>query len=223
MVDTNNIHITVSLSDETIEKLASIFSSTTSAEQPVNRPRTLLQSYSEQFSREETADESEKAPDETGDQCGWVDGRVSKAKRIDNKKNQRIGEPYWCRKPEDHTGKHVEGFLPAGVEEEAVEVDSQQAEPEATDTKKHGASDGPTHQRMRDAIKPALSDPEARGRESVVLEVKRLEGYASDSRCGWWSAGNSAKFCELNAEHSESASSEDHTWVSPAPVMERAG
>ena len=200
MVDTNNIHITVSLSDETIEKLASIFSSTTSAEQPVNRPRTLLQSYSEQFSREETADEAEKAPDETGDQCGWVDGRVSKAKRIDNKKNQRIGEPYWCRKPEGHTGKHVEGFLPAGVEEEAVEVDSQQAEPETV-----------------------VSEPEARGRGSVVLEVKRLEGYASDSRCGWWSAGNSAKFCELNAEHSESASSEDHTWVSPAPVMERAG
>ena len=206
MVDTNNIHITVSLSDETIEKLASIFSST-SAEQPVNRPRTLLESYSEQFSREETADEPEKVPDETGDQCGWVDGRVSKAKRIDNKKNQRIGEPYWCRKPEGHTGKHVEGFLPAGVEEEAVEVDSQQAEPET-------AAPEP---------ETVVSEPEARGRGSVVLEVKRLEGYASDSRCGWWSAGNSAKFCELNAEHSESASSEDHTWVSPAPVMERAG
>lgn len=206
MVDTNNIHITVSLSDETIEKLASIFSST-SAEQPVNRPRTLLESYSEQFSREETASKSEKAPDETGDQCGWVDGRVSKAKRIDNKKNQRIGEPYWCRKPEDHTGKHVEGFLPAGVEEEAVEVDSQQAEPET-------AAPEP---------ETVVSEPEARGRGSVVLEVKRLEGYASDSRCGWWSAGNSAKFCELNAEHSESVSSEDHTWVSPAPVMERAG
>ena len=204
MVDTNNIHITVSLSDETIEKLASIFSST-SAEQPVNRPRTLLESYSEQFSREETASKSEKAPDETGDQCGWVDDRVSKAKRIDNKKNQRIGEPYWCRKPEDHTGKHVEGFLPAGVEEEAVEVDSQQAEPET-------AAPEP---------ETVVSEPEARGRGSVVLEVKRLEGYASDSRCGWWSAGNSAKFCELNAEHSESASSEDHTWVSPVPFMAR--
>ncbi len=123
--------------------------------------------------------------------------RKSKAKRIDNKKNHRIGEAYWCRKPKDHTGKHVEGFPP---ENQSLAPAAEKSE-EASTTQ-------------------ATEEPAELTEQSDGLE--RLDGYENDSKCGWWQDGNKAKFCELEPEHSMGRfmPNNNHVWQNPAPVMQ---
>lgn len=199
MVDTNNINITVSLSDDTLEKLAAIFSQANENSAWDPNPKVI----EKPVSREVVVEQEPVQAQETGvdldeGQCGLVfddpatgETRKSKAKRIDNKKNHRIGEDYWCRKPQDHTGKHVEGFMPKAFQN--VEAPAQDAEP----------------------VEPA--EPTE---QSDSLE--RLDGYENDSKCGWWQEGNKARFCELEPEHSMGRfmPNNNHVWQNPAPVMQ---
>ena len=207
MVDTNNINITVSLSDDTLEKLAAIFSQAVTpykneklAWDP-NHPGAKV--IEKPVSREVVVEQEPVQAQETGvdldeGQCGLVfddpatgETRKSKAKRIDNKKNHRIGEDYWCRKPQDHTGKHVEGFMPKAFQN--VEAPAQDAEP----------------------VEPAEPTEQSDG-------LERLDGYENDSKCGWWQEGNKARFCELEPEHSMGRfmPNNNHVWQNPAPVMQ---
>ena len=199
MVDTNNINIIVSLSDDTLEKLAAIFSQANENSAWDPNPKVI----EKPVSREVVVEQEPVQAQETGvdldeGQCGLVfddpatgETRKSKAKRIDNKKNHRIGEDYWCRKPQDHTGKHVEGFMPKAFQN--VEAPAQDAEP----------------------VEPA--EPTE---QSDSLE--RLDGYENDSKCGWWQEGNKARFCELEPEHSMGRfmPNNNHVWQNPAPVMQ---
>ena len=99
MVDTNNINITVSLSDDTLEKLAAIFSQANENSAWDPNPKVI----EKPVSREVVVEQEPVQAQETGEdiyagQCGLVfelttqELRKSKAKRIDNKKNHRIGE-----------------------------------------------------------------------------------------------------------------------------------
>ena len=210
MVDTNNINITVSLSDDTLEKLAAIFSQAVTpykneklAWDP-NHPGAKV--IEKPVSREAVVEQEPVQAQETGvdldeGQCGLVfddpatgETRKSKAKRIDNKKNHRIGEDYWCRKPQDHTGKHVEGFMPKAFQN--VEAPAQDAEPV-------------------EPVEPAEPTEQSDG-------LERLDGYENDSKCGWWQEGNKARFCELEPEHSMGRfmPNNNHAWQNPAPVMQ---
>jgi hypothetical protein len=210
VVDTNNINITVSLSDDTLEKLAAIFSQAVTpykneklAWDP-NHPGAKV--IEKPVSREVVVEQEPVQAQETGvdldeGQCGLVfddpatgETRKSKAKRIDNKKNHRIGEDYWCRKPQDHTGKHVEGFMPKAFQN--VEAPAQDAEPV-------------------EPVEPAEPTEQSDG-------LERLDGYENDSKCGWWQDGNKAKFCELEPEHSMGRfmPNNNHVWQNPAPVMQ---
>ena len=210
MVDTNNINITVSLSDDTLEKLAAIFSQAVTpykneklAWDP-NHPGAKV--IEKPVSREVVVEQEPVQAQETGvdldeGQCGLVfddpatgETRKSKAKRIDNKKNHRIGEDYWCRKPQDHTGKHVEGFMPKAFQN--VEAPAQDAEPV-------------------EPVEPAEPTEQSDG-------LERLDGYENDSKCGWWQEGNKARFCELEPEHSMGRfmPNNNHVWQNPAPVMQ---
>ena len=210
MVDTNNINITVSLSDDTLEKLAAIFSQAVTpykneklAWDP-NHPGAKV--IEKPVSREVVVEQEPVQAQETGvdldeGQCGLVfddpatgETRKSKAKRIDNKKNHRIGEDYWCRKPQDHTGKHVEGFMPKAFQN--VEAPAQDAEPV-------------------EPVEPAEPTEQSDG-------LERLDGYENDSKCGWWQEGNKARFCELEPEHSMGRfmPNNNHAWQNPAPVMQ---
>jgi len=210
VVDTNNINITVSLSDDTLEKLAAIFSQAVTpykneklAWDP-NHPGAKV--IEKPVSREVVVEQEPVQAQETGvdldeGQCGLVfddpatgETRKSKAKRIDNKKNHRIGEDYWCRKPQDHTGKHVEGFMPKAFQN--VEAPAQDAEPV-------------------EPVEPAEPTEQSDG-------LERLDGYENDSKCGWWQEGNKARFCELEPEHSMGRfmPNNNHVWQNPAPVMQ---
>jgi len=210
VVDTNNINITVSLSDDTLEKLAAIFSQAVTpykneklAWDP-NHPGAKV--IEKPVSREVVVEQEPVQAQETGvdldeGQCGLVfddpatgETRKSKAKRIDNKKNHRIGEDYWCRKPQDHTGKHVEGFMPKAFQN--VEAPAQDAEPV-------------------EPVEPAEPTEQSDG-------LERLDGYENDSKCGWWQEGNKARFCELEPEHSMGRfmPNNNHAWQNPAPVMQ---
>ena len=202
MVDTNNINIIVSLSDDTLEKLAAIFSQANENSAWDPNPKVI----EKPVSREVVVEQEPVQAQETGvdldeGQCGLVfddpatgETRKSKAKRIDNKKNHRIGEDYWCRKPQDHTGKHVEGFMPKAFQN--VEAPAQDAEP----------------------VEPV--EPAEPTEQSDSLE--RLDGYENDSKCGWWQEGNKARFCELEPEHSMGRfmPNNNHVWQNPAPVMQ---
>ena len=199
MVDTNNINIIVSLSDDTLEKLAAIFSQANENSAWDPNPKVI----EKPVSREVVVEQEPVQAQETGvdldeGQCGLVfddpatgETRKSKAKRIDNKKNHRIGEDYWCRKPQDHTGKHVEGFMPKAFQN--VEAPAQDAEP----------------------VEPAEPTEQSDG-------LERLDGYENDSKCGWWQEGNKARFCELEPEHSMGRfmPNNNHVWQNPAPVMQ---
>ena len=199
MVDTNNINIIVSLSDDTLEKLAAIFSQANENSAWDPNPKVI----EKPVSREVVVEQEPVQAQETGvdldeGQCGLVfddpatgETRKSKAKRIDNKKNHRIGEDYWCRKPQDHTGKHVEGFMPKAFQN--VEAPAQDAEP----------------------VEPAEPTEQSDG-------LERLDGYENDSKCGWWQEGNKARFCELEPEHSMGRfmPNNNHAWQNPAPVMQ---
>ena len=204
MVDTNNINITVSLSDDTLEKLAAIFSQANENSAWDPNPKVI----EKPVSREVVVEQEPVQAQETGEdiyagQCGLVfelttqELRKSKAKRIDNKKNHRIGEAYWCRKPKDHTGKHVEGFPP---ENQSLAPAAEKSE-EASTTQ-------------------ATEEPAELTEQSDGLE--RLDGYENDSKCGWWQDGNKAKFCELEPEHSMGRfmPNNNHVWQNPAPVMQ---
>ena len=216
MVDTNNINITVSLSDDTLEKLAAIFSQAITpykneklAWDP-NHPGAKV--IEKPVGREVVVEQEPVQAQETGvdldeGQCGLVfddpatgETRKSKAKRIDNKKNHRIGEDYWCRKPQDHTGKHVEGFMPKAFQN--VEAPAQDAEPVEPDERPMGRF-----------MPEEPVEPDEPAEQSDGLE--RLDGYENDSKCGWWQDGNKAKFCELEPEHSGTCK-----WQNPAPVMQ---
>ena len=202
MVDTNNINITVSLSDDTLEKLAAIFSQANENSAWDPNPKVI----EKPVSREVVVEQEPVQAQETGvdldeGQCGLVfddpatgETRKSKAKRIDNKKNHRIGEDYWCRKPQDHTGKHVEGFMPKAFQN--VEAPAQDAEPV-------------------EPVEPAEPTEQSNG-------LERLDGYENDSKCGWWQEGNKARFCELEPEHSMGRfmPNNNHAWQNPAPVMQ---
>ena len=202
MVDTNNINITVSLSDDTLEKLAAIFSQANENSAWDPNPKVI----EKPVSREVVVEQEPVQAQETGvdldeGQCGLVfddpatgETRKSKAKRIDNKKNYRIGEDYWCRKPQDHTGKHVEGFMPKAFQN--VEAPAQDAEPV-------------------EPVEPAEPTEQSNG-------LERLDGYENDSKCGWWQEGNKARFCELEPEHSMGRfmPNNNHAWQNPAPVMQ---
>lgn len=202
MVDTNNINITVSLSDDTLEKLAAIFSQANENSAWDPNPKVI----EKPVSREVVVEQEPVQAQETGvdldeGQCGLVfddpatgETRKSKAKRIDNKKNHRIGEDYWCRKPQDHTGKHVEGFMPKAFQN--VEAPAQDAEPV-------------------EPVEPAEPTEQSDG-------LERLDGYENDSKCGWWQEGNKARFCELEPEHSMGRfmPNNNHVWQNPAPVMQ---
>jgi hypothetical protein len=202
VVDTNNINIIVSLSDDTLEKLAAIFSQANENSAWDPNPKVI----EKPVSREVVVEQEPVQAQETGvdldeGQCGLVfddpatgETRKSKAKRIDNKKNHRIGEDYWCRKPQDHTGKHVEGFMPKAFQN--VEAPAQDAEP----------------------VEPV--EPAEPTEQSDSLE--RLDGYENDSKCGWWQEGNKARFCELEPEHSMGRfmPNNNHVWQNPAPVMQ---
>ena len=201
MVDTNNINITVSLSDDTLEKLAAIFSQANENSAWDPNPKVI----EKPVSREGVVEQEPVQAQETGvdldeGQCGLVfdpvtnETRKSKAKRIDNKKNYRIGEDYWCRKPQDHTGKHVEGFMPKAFQN--VEAPAQDAEPV-------------------EPVEPAEPTEQSNG-------LERLDGYENDSKCGWWQEGNKARFCELEPEHSMGRfmPNNNHAWQNPAPVMQ---
>lgn len=222
MVDTNNINITVSLSDDTLEKLAAIFSQANENSAKVidapkgletwnpNKPVTGYVTHGAMrkasVGREVVVEQEPVQAQETGvdldeGQCGLVfddpamgETRKSKAKRIDNKKNHRIGEDYWCRKPQDHTGKHVEGFMPKAFQN--VEAPAQDAEPV-------------------EPVEPAEPTEQSNG-------LERLDGYENDSKCGWWQEGNKARFCELEPEHSMGRfmPNNNHAWQNPAPVMQ---
>jgi len=199
VVDTNNINIIVSLSDDTLEKLAAIFSQANENSAWDPNPKVI----EKPVSREVVVEQEPVQAQETGvdldeGQCGLVfddpatgETRKSKAKRIDNKKNHRIGEDYWCRKPQDHTGKHVEGFMPKAFQN--VEAPAQDAEP----------------------VEPAEPTEQSDG-------LERLDGYENDSKCGWWQEGNKARFCELEPEHSMGRfmPNNNHVWQNPAPVMQ---
>ena len=202
MVDTNNINIIVSLSDDTLEKLAAIFSQANENSAWDPNPKVI----EKPVSREVVVEQEPVQAQETGvdldeGQCGLVfddpatgETRKSKAKRIDNKKNHRIGEDYWCRKPQDHTGKHVEGFMPKAFQN--VEAPAQDAEPV-------------------EPVEPAEPTEQSDG-------LERLDGYENDSKCGWWQEGNKARFCELEPEHSMGRfmPNNNHVWQNPAPVMQ---
>ena len=202
MVDTNNINITVSLSDDTLEKLAAIFSQANENSAWDPNPKVI----EKPVSREVVVEQEPVQAQETGvdldeGQCGLVfddpatgETRKSKAKRIDNKKNHRIGEDYWCRKPQDHTGKHVEGFMPKAFQN--VEAPAQDAEPV-------------------EPVEPAEPTEQSNG-------LERLDGYENDSKCGWWQEGNKARFCELEPEHSMGRfmPNNNHVWQNPAPIMQ---
>ena len=202
MVDTNNINIPVSLSDDTLEKLAAIFSQANENSAWDPNPKVI----EKPVSREVVVEQEPVQAQETGvdldeGQCGLVfddpatgETRKSKAKRIDNKKNHRIGEDYWCRKPQDHTGKHVEGFMPEAFQN--VEAPAQDAEPV-------------------EPVEPAEPTEQSNG-------LERLDGYENDSKCGWWQEGNKARFCELEPEHSMGRfmPNNNHVWQNPAPVMQ---
>jgi len=202
VVDTNNINITVSLSDDTLEKLAAIFSQANENSAWDPNPKVI----EKPVSREVVVEQEPVQAQETGvdldeGQCGLVfddpatgETRKSKAKRIDNKKNHRIGEDYWCRKPQDHTGKHVEGFMPKAFQN--VEAPAQDAEPV-------------------EPVEPAEPTEQSDG-------LERLDGYENDSKCGWWQEGNKARFCELEPEHSMGRfmPNNNHVWQNPAPVMQ---
>ena len=207
MVDTNNINITVSLSDDTLEKLAAIFSQAVTPyknEKLAWDPNPKV--IEKPVSREAVVEQEPVQAQETGvdldeGQCGLVfddpatgETRKSKAKRIDNKKNHRIGEDYWCRKPQDHTGKHVEGFMPKAFQN--VEAPAQDAEPV-------------------EPVEPAEPTEQSNG-------LERLDGYENDSKCGWWQEGNKARFCELEPEHSMGRfmPNNNHVWQNPAPIMQ---
>jgi len=208
VVDTNNINITVSLSDDTLEKLAAIFSQANENSAWDPNPKVIDSPTHEAMrkasvGREVVVEQEPVQAQETGvdldeGQCGLVfddpatgETRKSKAKRIDNKKNHRIGEDYWCRKPQDHTGKHVEGFMPKAFQN--VEAPAQDAEP----------------------VEPAEPTEQSDG-------LERLDGYENDSKCGWWQEGNKARFCELEPEHSMGRfmPNNNHAWQNPAPVMQ---
>jgi len=202
VVDTNNINIIVSLSDDTLEKLAAIFSQANENSAWDPNPKVI----EKPVSREVVVEQEPVQAQETGvdldeGQCGLVfddpatgETRKSKAKRIDNKKNHRIGEDYWCRKPQDHTGKHVEGFMPKAFQN--VEAPAQDAEPV-------------------EPVEPAEPTEQSDG-------LERLDGYENDSKCGWWQEGNKARFCELEPEHSMGRfmPNNNHVWQNPAPVMQ---
>ena len=202
MVDTNNINITVSLSDDTLEKLAAIFSQANENSAWDPNPKVI----EKPVSREVVVEQEPVQAQETGvdldeGQCGLVfddpatgETRKSKAKRIDNKKNHRIGEDYWCRKPQDHTGKHVEGFMAKAFQN--VEAPAQDAEPV-------------------EPVEPAEPTEQSNG-------LERLDGYENDSKCGWWQEGNKARFCELEPEHSMGRfmPNNNHVWQNPAPIMQ---
>ena len=221
MVDTNNINITVSLSDDTLEKLAAIFSQAVTpykneklAWDP-NHPGAKV--IEKPVGREVVVEQEPVQAQETGvdldeGQCGLVfddpatgETRKSKAKRIDNKKNHRIGEDYWCRKPQDHTGKHVEGFMPKAFQN--VEEPAQDAEPVEPDERPMGRF-----------MPEEPVEPDEPAEQSDGLE--RLDGYENDSKCGWWQDGNKAKFCEIEVGDGAPVHSGTCKWQNPAPVMQ---
>ena len=215
MVDTNNINITVSLSDDTLEKLAAIFSQANENFAWDPNPKVIDSPTHEAMrkasvGREVVVEQEPVQAQETGEdiyagQCGLVfelatqELRKSKAKRIDNKKNHRIGEAYWCRKPKDHTGKHVEGFPPENQSLAPAQATEEPVEPVEPDERPMGRF------MPEEPVEPA--------EQSTVLEP--LDGYENDSKCGWWQDGNKAKFCELEPEHSGTCK-----WQNPAPVMQ---
>ena len=157
-------------------------------------------------------------------QCGWIEGRLSKKLRIDNKKNDHIGEPYWCQKPAGHTGKHNEGFAPKLL------IDTiPDPEPELTDDHNTLNEELEQADEIAEAIATGIkTNPD--GRTVVVVGgsiVARLSGYLNIDKdkpvCGWWlPAGASyGKFCVGNPNHSDSTLPGDHIWLSPAPQMVR--
>lgn len=157
-------------------------------------------------------------------QCGWIEGRLSKKLRIDNKKNDHIGEPYWCQKPAGHTGKHNEGFAPKLL------IDTiPDPEPELIDDHNTPNEELEQADEIAEAIATGIkTNPD--GRTVVVVGgaiVARLSGYLNIDKdkpvCGWWlPAGASyGKFCVGNPNHSDSTLPGDHIWLSPAPQMVR--
>lgn len=157
-------------------------------------------------------------------QCGWIEGRLSKKLRIDNKKNDHIGEPYWCQKPAGHTGKHNEGFAPKLL------IDTiPDPEPELIDDHNTPNEELEQADEIAEAIATGIkTNPD--GRTVVVVGgaiVARLSGYLNIDKdkpvCGWWlPAGASyGKFCVGNPKHSDSTLPGDHIWLSPAPQMVR--
>ena len=271
-----NMRIEISLSDDTLKKLARIFAPTpesleeervtttakgkAAAKQAAealkvrNYPMEVKDSPTHDAMRQATSgkfnansildDLEEEAeaptvddqlktlpPEIDSDQCGWIAGRLSKKLRINDKKNTRIGEPYWCQKDAGHKGKHIEGFPPVLL------IDSIPDPAVAEQVDDHNQDD---ELEQADEIAEAIAEgvktnPEGR---TVVVKategvkggdlVASLKGYVNklngEEKCGWWlPAGASyGKFCAATPGHSDSTIPGDHIWTNPAPQMVRA-
>ena len=257
--------IEISLSDDTLDKLAAMLRPVLDIQMPNPEPtaetaseknkrvaedspthEAMRQAASGKFNaehaslaREEATSQSPTIDDQIAtlpaenntNQCGWIEGRLSKKLRIDNKKNDHIGEPYWCQKPAGHTGKHNEGFPPKLL------IDTiPDPEPELIDDHNTPNEELEQADEIAEAIATGIkTNPD--GRTVVVVEqpepskggsiVARLSGYLNIDKdkpvCGWWlPAGASyGKFCVGNPKHSDSTLPGDHIWLSPAPQMVR--
>lgn len=247
-----NMKIEISLSDDTLAKLAKIFAPAPVPVVPdslVWKPTTtpvkqtqveetitsiiedLVEVPSASFL--EAVDEAIDAhilnPDTN--QCSWVADRLSKKLRINDKKNDRIGEPYWCQKDAGHKGKHIEGFppvllidsIPDPVVAEQVDDHNQDGELEQVDEIAKAIAEGvKTNPEGRTVVVKAME-----GVKGGAL-IASLKGYVNklngEKKCGWWlPAGASyGKFCAATPGHSDSTMPEDHIWTNPAPQMVRA-
>jgi len=238
-----NMRIEISLSDDTLKKLALIFAPTFEdpileavAEERVTTappPEPSILDDLEEEAKAPTVDDQLKTlpPEIDSDQCGWIAGRLSKKLRINDKKNTRIGEPYWCQKDAGHKGKHIEGFPPVLL------IDSIPDPPVAEQVDDHNQDDELEQaNEIAEAIAEGVkTNPEGRtvvvGATEGVKDgdlVASLKGYVNklngEEKCGWWlPAGTSyGKFCAATPGHSDSTIPGDHIWTNPAPQMVRA-
>jgi len=239
-----NMKIEISLSDDTLAKLAKIFAPAPVPVVPdslVWKPTTtpVKQTQVEETITSIIEDLVEvpsasllEAVDETiealplkndTDQCGWVAGRLSKKLRINDKKNDRIGQGYWCQKGASHSGKHIEGWPPVYLIDSFRDSSNEVEEPEVAKSLPSTPAGNPKTNPDGRTVIVGPSEKPAGG-----LMVTHLNGYSdklnNKKACGWWMpAGQSyGKFCELEPGHSDSNISSDHEWVSPAPPMVRA-
>ena len=240
-----NMRIEISLSDDTLEKLARIFYTNPAPARenlkPIVEERVTTAPPAEPSILDDLQEEVEipsvaflEAVDEAIDahilnpdtnQCSWVAGRLSKKLRINDKKNDRIGEPYWCQKDAGHKGKHIEGFPPVllidSIPDPAVaeQVDELEQADEIAEAIAEGVKTNPEGRTVVVGATEGVKDGAL---------VASLKGYVNklngEEKCGWWlPAGASyGKFCAATPGHSDSTMPEDHIWTNPAPQMVRA-